>query len=328
MFTHPWGVAEDDLTGDFFGLMKYLPPDLILLPFLDLIQSLYPDRDIHPGSVERAEVLLWPEYEIPREWRDEFNRPDIPPEKRRSKYYIAPDAVIRLNECALVVEAEKSHSVEAEQLFQQYLVGRREFLVPDRGNRRLFILLINTDQLPPHSCHVTAPDKETGLSISPSDPIPQYIEKRARMVGETCSQAEIRRSFLWVSWHHIGKLAEELLDRHGGKESETSKVVCPLLRGFKEMMDKEGFYPVRKFRADDPNEVRVAENASRLIPRISTLPDCAGFPTDSEGKIEPSFVPGFHLLGDPAGWLAQQSIQYEAISVLGEGGDHGDRRAD
>ena len=97
------------------------------------------------------------------------------------------------------------------------------------------------------------------------------------------------------------------------------------LAGFKEMMDEQGLSPVRKFRADDSNEVRVAEHASVLIPKIASLPDCTGCLSDSERKIDPLSIPGFHLFGDPAGRLAQQSIQYEAISVLGEGGDHGDK---
>lgn len=94
------------------------------------------------------------------------------------------------------------------------------------------------------------------------------------------------------------------------------------------MMDEQEFYPVRKFRADDPNEVRVAEHASTLIPRIGGLADCAGFPTDPERTIEPLFIPGFQLFGELAGRLTQQSIRYKVIGVMGEGGDHGDRRAD
>lgn len=98
-----------------------------------------------------------------------------------------------------------------------------------------------------------------------------------------------------------------------------------ILGGFKEMLDGEGFYPVRKFRADDPNEVRVAEHACTLIPKLTSLPDCTGFLSDFEGTTEPLFIPGFRLFGDPASWLAQQPMQYEAISVLGEGGDYGDK---
>jgi len=101
-----------------------------------------------------------------------------------------------------------------------------------------------------------------------------------------------------------------------------------IVAGFKEMMDGEGFYPVRKFRADDPTEVRVAEHACKVIPKIGSLPGCADFLTDSERTIEPLFIPGFRLFGDPAGRLAQQPMRYEAINVLAEGGDYGDRRAD
>jgi len=98
-----------------------------------------------------------------------------------------------------------------------------------------------------------------------------------------------------------------------------------ILAGFKEMTDEQGLSPVRKFRADDPNEVSVAEHASVLIPKIASLPDCTGCLSDSEGATDPLFIPGFLRFGDPASRLAQQSIQYEAISVPGEGGDHGDK---
>ncbi len=94
------------------------------------------------------------------------------------------------------------------------------------------------------------------------------------------------------------------------------------------MMDEQGFYPVRKFKADDPNEVSVAEHACKLIPRIGSLPDCADFRTDSERKIAPLSIPGLQLFGDLAGRLRRQSIRYKAISVPEQGGDHGDRRAD
>lgn len=65
MFRHPWGTSEDDLTGDFFGLMKYLPEDRLLAPFLSLIQSHYPDRNIAYRNIESAQIVLWPEYQIP-----------------------------------------------------------------------------------------------------------------------------------------------------------------------------------------------------------------------------------------------------------------------
>ena len=119
MFEYPWGTSEDDLTRSFLGLMKYLPTNCLFIPFLSLIQRLYPEHNIGPQNVEEVKILPWPVYEIPVEWREQFNRPDMPVERRRSKYYIVPDVVIRLNECTFVVEAEKSHSVEPKQLFQQ-----------------------------------------------------------------------------------------------------------------------------------------------------------------------------------------------------------------
>ena len=309
MFQYPWGTSEDDLTGDFFGLMKHLPVKALLAPFVGLIQSLYPHCNINPQNIEGAEILLWPGYEIPKEWQEQFNLPDIPLERRRRKYYIVPDVVIRFDGYTFIVEAEKSHSVEAEQLFQQYLIGQRQFLTPGARKRRLFNLLINTDQMRPCSCHISTPDN----SISPSDSIPQYIEKRAKMVGETCDLEEISHSFIWISWHHIGKLAEEVLDGYKSRQDEVSRTISRFLLGLKEMMDKEGFYPVPVFRADDPNEVSIYDYSS--IPVLHILPNWKDL-IDYGEAIKPTLIPTLHLLGDPVKWLMQQCIQLETIPVL------------
>lgn len=313
MFRHPWGTSEDDLTGDFFGLMKYLPEDRLLVPFLSLIRSHYPDRNITYRDIESAEILLWPEYQIPEKWREQFDRPDIPTEKRRSKYYIVPDVVIHLDQCTFIVEAERSHSVEAEQLFQQYLMGKQIMQTADRHTTNLFNLLLNMDQMPPYACRITATDTYTETSISPSDSIPRYIEKRTRMAGEACDLKEISRSLLWISWHHIGQLAEQILDIQRSKRDETSKVCARFSSGLKEMMDKEGFYPAKVFRADDPSEVKIDDYSS--IPVLHVIP---GLETIVEyiEAIEPSLIPTLYLLGYPVNWLMQQSMQLETIPVL------------
>jgi len=287
MFTYPWGTDEDDLTRSFFGLVKYLPPDVLLLPFIDLIQSLYTDRGIRRPRGEDAEVLLWPSFEIPAEWRSQFNRPDMRPEKRRSKFYIVPDAIISFDGNTLIVEAEKSHSVEAEQLFQQYLIGRRQFASQNGSNANLFILLVNTDQMCPSSCHVSANDSATGITIYPTDSIPMYINKRLTMVGEASSIDEIIHSFIWVSWHHIGKLVEEVVTGYNKSEDRESKVILELLSGFKDLMDREGFHTVRVFRADDPDEVAVEDPTS--VPVLRVLTDWESFLTNI--YIAPEAIP-------------------------------------
>lgn len=337
MFTYPWGICEDDLTGDLFGLMKYLPAEALLAPFVGLIQSLYPDRNINPQNIEGSEILLWPEYEIPKEWQEQFNLAHIPLERRRRKYYIVPDVVIRFDDYTFIVEAEKSHSVEAEQLFQQYLIGQRQFLTPGARKRRLFNLLINTDQMRPYSCHIGTPDN----SISPSDSIPQYIKKRSMMLDENYNIDEITNSFLWISWHHIGKLAEEVLDGYKNGQDEVSRTISRFLLGLKEMMDKEGFYPVRVFCADDPNEVRVEDYASisvlKILPRWQDLspginpeliPSLLSRESslecdliDFEEKIDTSNIPVFRLLPDLANWPIIYYIQPESIRILNKGGN-------
>jgi len=269
MFEYPWGISEDDLTRSFFGLMKYLPTNCLLIPFLSLIQSLYPERNINPQNIEEVEILSWPVYEIPTEWREQFNLPNIPVERRRSKYYIVPDVVIRFDDYTFIVEAEKSHSVEPEQLFQQYVMGRRLFITKGERRHKVFNLLLNTDQMRPYSCHISATDKQTGISISSSDTISQYIWKRAKMLGEDISIQEISYSYLWISWHHIGKLAEEVLGICEGKQDEFSQTIPRFLSGFKAMMDREGFYPVRVFKPDDTNEVYVQDPT--CIPELRML---------------------------------------------------------
>ena len=341
MFEYPWGISEDDLTRSFFGLMKYLPTNCLLIPFLSLIQSLYPERDINPQNIEEAEILSWPVYKIPEEWQEQFNRPDMPVERRRRKYYIVPDVVIRFNDYTLIIEAEKSHSVEPEQLFQQYIIGRRLFISKGERNHKVFNLLLNTEQMRPYSCHISATDKQTGISISPSDSISQYIRKRAKMLGEDISIQEISYSYLWISWHHIGKLAEEVLGICDGKQGEFSQTISRFLSGFKAVMDREGFYPVRVFKPDDTNELYVQDPT--CIPELRMLSKWQDFLpsinpefipfllswgsslecdlTDFEEKIDTSNIPVFRLLPDPANWPIEYHIQPESIGVLKKGGN-------
>jgi len=337
VFAYPWGVSEDDLTGDFFGLMRHLPDEALLIPFLDLVQRQHPDRDIRPQHIEQAEVLLWPDYEIPKEWRTQFNRPDIPAERRRSKYYIVPDVVLTVDNYVFIVEAEKSHSIEAEQLFQQYMIGQRMFVAPTQGRRKVYTLLINTDQMRPCSCHVTATDERTGIAVSPGDSVSQYIGKRARMLDETCNADEVNRRFLWVSWHHIGKLAEEVMEMYGHRQDEVSMIISRFLSGFKEMTDREGYYPVRVYRADDPDEVLVEDydfiSATSLFPPWENrLPDVDPGdipllrltemslhwdPEEFEGRrMEPMDIPATKLMPDLIDELARRSIRPATIRIL------------
>jgi len=339
VFAYPWGVTEDDLTGDFFGLMRHLPDEALLIPFLDLIQRRYPDRDIRPQHIEQADVLLWPDYEIPKEWRTQFNRPDIPAERRRSKYYIVPDAVLIVGHYTFIVEAEKSHSVEAEQLFQQYMIGQRMFATPTRGKRKVYTLLINTDQMRPSACRITATDESAGITVSAGDSVPRYIERRARMLDEPCDEHEVSRSFLWVSWHHIGKLAEELVELYGHRQDGMSVIISRFISGFKEMTDREGYYPVRVYRADDPNEVVVEYYdpipTTGLIPAWEDLlPDVdlgaipllrlrekslQWDPDGFEGKrMEPMDIPTTKLMPDITDDLARRSIRPDTIRILSE----------
>ena len=193
----------------------------------------------------------------------------------------------------------------------------------------------------PYSCHIGTTDRQTGISISPSDSISQYIWKRAKMLGEDISIQEIGYSYLWISWHHIGKLAEEVLGICDGKQDEFSQTIPRFLSGFKVMMDREGFYPVRIFRPDDTNEVSVKDPT--CIPELRILskwqdflpsinPEFIPFPvlwgsslgcdlTDFEEKIDSSSIPVFRLLPDLSNWSIKYHIQPESIRVINKGGN-------
>ena len=286
MFKYPWGATEDNLTGDFFGLMKHLPPEVLLLPFVDRILEMNHPRSTKTKQARNGEVELWPEYPIPKEWRNEFNRPDLPAEKRRSKFYIVPDVVLHFDDSVFVIEAEKSMSVEAEQLFQQYLVCRRLFS-KQQAQRRLFIVLINTDQIPPYRCGRALKDDKGGISILPQDSIPTYICKRADMLREAPDLQEVKHTFLWFSWHEVGKLSGELLDEWNTKKDESSNIVCRFLLSLKGMMDDQGFYPVRLFKADDPTEIWI-ENVPQIQGlTVHNMPSLVDLPI----SIDPDLIP-------------------------------------
>ena len=78
-----------------------------------------------------------------------------------------------------------------------------------------------------------------------------------QMLGEVGDIEEISHSLIWISWHHIGKLAEDILNTYQRKKNQVSIISAGFLLGLREMFDREGFYPVRIFRADDPEEIQV-----------------------------------------------------------------------
>jgi len=286
MFKYPWGVTEDNLTGDFFGLMRHLPPQALLLPFVHRVQEINPTGFSRTKHLGGGEVRLWPEYEIPKQWRGEFNRPDLPAEKRRSKFYIVPDAVLHFDDCVFVIEAEKSISVEAEQLFQQYLVCSR-YMLPQQPQKRVFTLLVNTDQIPPYRCRAAGKDDKTGISITSHDSIPTYIWKRMRMLRETCDLETVKDDFLWISWHEVARLSAELHDEWSAKNDEASKIVSRFLLGFRQMMDEQGFHPLELFNAHDPSEIRIDNICTIQDFTTYDLPSIADLPI----SIDPSLIP-------------------------------------
>ena len=149
------------------------------------------------------------------------------------------------------------------------------------------------------------------------------------MMGELCDLKEIERSFLWISWHHIGRLSEELTGAMHGKTDIESRILTSLFSGLKEMMDGQGFYPVRIFQADDPEEISLTGYPAEIIPMLRTIPpfnpeeflnvitpysihnlviegSSLRYDLNSVAAINPMAIPAFQLYGNRQIYLHRQ----------------------
>ncbi|MCB9764948.1 MAG: hypothetical protein H6739_34545 [Alphaproteobacteria bacterium] len=215
---------EDRLTAAVFGLMRYLPPQEWLHPFMEQVGARHPELCWDPNRLpEEHELLPWPVSEIPESMRRRFAKTSDDWGKGR----VIPDAAIRLHwvrwgdartsrRVTLFIEAEHSKTVEAEQLAQQWAVlsGERT-----PGEER-FILLVNpSSTLPwPESTRPTAWEGE-GSRIAPHD-LRAWSSLRAHYLrtGERLSALDQlpetdRLPLLHFPWAAIAALVRRLRDR-------------------------------------------------------------------------------------------------------------------
>jgi hypothetical protein len=132
------------------------------------------------------------------------------------------------------------------------------------------------------------------------------------MIGEIYDIEEIIHSFLWISWHHIGKLLEEVLASYKNFQDECTGTIYNFLSGCNKVMEREGFYPVKMFRTDDLDEI--------YIDNYFTIPVLkAGIESniiEYESFIDPSLIPTFKYIENHAVWLTKKVIEPDIIQVI------------
>jgi len=324
MFDFPWGVTEDDLTRSFFGLMKHLPPNVLLKPFIELINTKYKLGMSSADVDDSVDILLWQSYEIPPKWQTDFKEKSANLEKKK-KYYIVPDAVIELKKASYVfiIEAEYSKDFEPEQMFQQFLVCRCIFEPQGKARLRPYHLIINKEYIPPKNS------------------LYMHIRERAEELGEVIKIDEIKNSVLWLTWHDIGKLCEEAKKNYFPKvNSYETLTIFKLLASLDKFMIERGFYPIKLFSADNPGEIQPSDIQLRSIQIFNILPtiltnnfDPTLIPSLSYGLIDidnyinkyyreifPEHIPQLNVIGRTSEWLASLYIPVNELPTLNQGG--------
>jgi len=102
-----WRENEDILTGDFFGILDYLPRNPYLCKFISYIASLNPDVQtpaIDGVDWDNSEIMFWPRMST-----DEENA--------------EPDIVIVSDKWVVVIEVKLQSNFRYKQPWREYVVG-------------------------------------------------------------------------------------------------------------------------------------------------------------------------------------------------------------
>lgn len=127
-----WQDCEDILTGDFFGVLDYLPRQPYLRQFLEEVERL----NCRMGALELSQVD-WSQVEM-----------SFWPRCRGHDDLTEPDVVLSSNRWLIVVEVKLESGLGKNQPWREYCVGQQ--LAEDRGLRRDAVdyLIVSRDRLP------------------------------------------------------------------------------------------------------------------------------------------------------------------------------------
>jgi len=189
-------LLEDILTSDVFGLMTYLPYNMLLKQFMELVRMKNPLAGISIPDGKPKQINFWKSFP----WPD-----DIPYLGRNS---IEPDVVIEWDNLLIIVEAKFVSPTDPEELLREYLVGLNEM----SKRQEFFLLLINKNLSTPE-----VSEKEGINKISIAD----YIDGRVKelKLSSKYSSQKITKSLLWINWQSFYAIGSKLLDN--GMADET-----------------------------------------------------------------------------------------------------------
>lgn len=126
-----WQDIEDILTGDFFGVLDYLPRQPYLRSFIEWVASLNTDASLPSREAvdwDAVEFVFWPMTT----GQDESAEPDL---------------VIVSDRWVLVIEVKLDSGLGTDQPWREYCVGRE--IARDRGlpEESVFYLLVSRHRL-------------------------------------------------------------------------------------------------------------------------------------------------------------------------------------
>jgi hypothetical protein len=107
-------LLEDILTSDVFGIMYYLPYDLLMSPFLEQVFHKNPNSAFSIPASEPTHIHFW----------KSMTWPDSLPDLGRGS--IEPDVLIEWPDTLLMVEAKFISPTDPEELIREFLLGINE----------------------------------------------------------------------------------------------------------------------------------------------------------------------------------------------------------
>jgi hypothetical protein len=247
--THRTYFNEDVLSSIVFEVMEYLPPDLLLWPFLREVKRRNP-RFVLPNEVPT--IRQQANLAVPLELR-EF----------ACQESLVPDVVLETSDgWTLLVEAELSHAVEPHQMAVQFTCGPKLF-PPDK----LWFLLLNGSMTPP--------------LLGTNKTLADYLGERLRNLPPEFSSIPSER-LVWMNWQAIHKLSkagvavEAALHWGGGLRK-----LCTNLRALLDKYDLGSLEPVVPSALRnvdiDPIAALLHNPLAAWLARMEVLPTSAGF---------------------------------------------------
>ena len=227
-------LLEDILTSDVFGLMSYLPYELLFRPFLDQIKVQNPESDFSVPDSGPLAMHFWKTYV----WPDDF--------QKLNRGSIEPDVVVEWSDTLMIVEAKFVSATDPEELLREYIIGQFQA----GNNKKAYLLLIDKNLSQPQ---VNQSSNSQGITVS------KYLKNRIQELqfADRFPPENVPASILWINWQNfyaqVEALKKDVLSGVNGSFGSTSrKILDDLLAVLKrkgleafEKLDLTEFYKYR-----------------------------------------------------------------------------------